>query len=69
MRNISDPHYGKGIDRGEDMYEFNGFIVHFFSNKKVEYFAKGFDIISVDEFEESELPRKLYRVILKKEEK
>lgn len=68
VRNISDPHYEKGIHRGEVMYEFNGFIVHFFSKEKVEHLAKGFYIVSIDEFEESELPRKLYRVTLKKQE-
>ena len=48
------------------MYECGGFIVHFFSREKVERLAEGFEIASVDEFEEGELPRKLFLVTLRK---
>ena len=48
------------------MYEVGGFIVHFFSREKVELLAKGYEIISIDEFEEGELPRKRFRVMLRK---
>jgi hypothetical protein len=33
VKSTNDPHYGKGIYRGEDMYELNGFIVHFSASK------------------------------------
>lgn len=66
VRHTGDLHYKKGIPRGEDMYEVGGFIVHFFSREKVELLAKGYEIISIDEFEEGELPRKLFLVILRK---
>jgi hypothetical protein len=66
VRHTKDPHYGKGIHRGEDMYEYGGFIVHFFSRDKVERLAKGYEIVGIDEFEEGELPRKLFRVTLRK---
>ena len=66
VRHTRDPHYGTGIHRGEDMYEVGGFIVHFFSQEKVEHLARGFQIISIDEFEEGGLPRKLFRVTLRK---
>lgn len=66
VRHTGDSHYGKGIHHGEDMYEMNGFIVHFFSRGKVEDLAKGYDILSIDEFEEGPLPRKLFRVTLRK---
>jgi SAM-dependent methyltransferase len=66
VRHTGDIHYKTGIHRGEDMYEVGGFIVHFFSRKKVELLAKGYEIISIDEFEEGELPRKLFRVMLRK---
>jgi SAM-dependent methyltransferase len=69
VRHTGDPHYGKGIHRGEDLYEVGGFIVHFFSRQKVEHLAKGYGIISIDEFEEDELPRKLFLVILRKEQR
>ena len=66
VRHTGDPHYGMGIDRGEDMYEVNGFIVHFFSVEKVENLAKGYKIVSVDKFQEGSLPRKLFCVTLQK---
>jgi SAM-dependent methyltransferase len=66
VRHTGDPHYQKGIHRGEDMYEVGGFIVHFFSREKVEKLAKGFEIVDLQEFEEGGLPRKLFRVTLRK---
>ena len=66
VRHTGDPHYGAGIHRGEDMYEVNGFIVHFFSREKVDQLSKGYEILGVDEFEEGSLPRKLFSVILRK---
>ncbi|MDH3311366.1 MAG: class I SAM-dependent methyltransferase [Gammaproteobacteria bacterium] len=66
VRHTRDPDYGTGIHRGEDLYEIGGFIVHFFSKKKVEHLAKGYEILSIDEFEEGKLPRKLFRVTLRK---
>jgi SAM-dependent methyltransferase len=66
VRHTGDAHYGKGIYRGEDMYEVGGFIVHFFSKEKIEHLAKGYEIVSLDEFEEGELPRKLFLVVLRK---
>ena len=66
VRNIKDPHYGKGINHGENMYEVGGFIVHFFSRAMVDHLAEGFEIVSIDEFEEGELPRKLFLVKLRK---
>ena len=66
VRNTTDAHYKKGIPRGEDMYEVGGFIVHFFSAEKVKELAKDYDMIAIDEFEEGELPRKLFLVMLRK---
>jgi SAM-dependent methyltransferase len=34
VRNTDDKHYGKGIHRGEDLYEVDGFIVHFSAEKR-----------------------------------
>jgi len=65
-RNTNDKHYKTGICRGQDMYEVSGFIVHFFDREKVTYLAKGYQIVSIDEFEEGELPRKLFLVSLRK---
>ncbi|MGZ6192629.1 MAG: class I SAM-dependent methyltransferase [Syntrophales bacterium] len=66
VRHVKDPHFGKGIHRGEDMYEVGGFIVHFFSRAMVEHLAKGFEIVNIAEFEEGELPRQLFLVTLRK---
>lgn len=68
VRHTGDSHYGTGIFRGEDLYEVGGFIVHFFSREKVELLAKGYDLIGIDEFEEGPLPRKLFRVTMRKRE-
>ncbi len=66
VRHTDDPHYQKGVHRGEDMYEVGGFIVHFFSREKVEELARGFQIVEIQEFEEGGLPRKLFRATLRK---
>mgnify|MGYP003805835629 FL=1 len=66
VRHTGDAHYGQGIHHGEDLYEMNGFIVHFFSREKVKQLANGFEIVGIEEFEEGPLPRKLFRVTMKK---
>jgi SAM-dependent methyltransferase len=66
VRNTDDPHYRQGIHRGEDLYEMSGFIVHFFSKAKIEELANGFTIIAIERSEESRLPRRLFRVVMKK---
>lgn len=66
-RHTGDAQYGTGIHRGEDMYEIAGsFIVHFFSKEKVEQLAEGYESFEIEEFEEGELPRKLYLVMMRK---
>jgi SAM-dependent methyltransferase len=66
VRHTEDPHFGKGVRRGEDMYEVNGFIVHFFSVEKIRHLAEGYEMVDIDKFEEGTLPRKLFRVTLRK---
>lgn len=66
VRNTTDADYGKGLHRGEGLYETQGFIVHFFDRAKVERLARGYQLLSVDEFEEGKLPRRLFRVTLRK---
>ena len=65
-RHTKDGDYKNGIHRGEDLYEKDGFIVHFFSEKKVKSLLKGFKNISIDLFEEGSFPRKLFLVCNKK---
>jgi SAM-dependent methyltransferase len=66
VRHKGDAHYGKGTHLGEDLYEMNGFVVHYFDRAMVEHLAEGFELLSVDEFEEGSLPRKLFAVTLRK---
>ena len=60
VRNTDDGDYKKGIHRGEDLYEIDGFIIHFFSKDKILNLTSGFKNISIDYFEEGSFPRKLY---------
>ncbi|HUU49886.1 MAG TPA: class I SAM-dependent methyltransferase [Nitrospinota bacterium] len=67
VRHTKDVDYGTGTHRGEDIYQIGGgFVVHFFNRQKVERLAKDYDIVSIDEFDEGALPRKLFRVTLRK---
>jgi SAM-dependent methyltransferase len=66
VRNTNDPDFGRGIHRGEGLYENQGFIVHFFDRAKVEQLARDWELVGVEEFEEAKLPRRLYRVTLRK---
>ncbi len=66
VRNTNDPHYRQGIHRGEDLWEVNGFIVHFFSKEKVQQLAQGWEIVNIEEFEEGALPRRLFAVTLRR---
>lgn len=65
-RNTDDADCGTGTHHGEDIYECGKFIIHFFSKEKVETLADGFEIITIDNFEEGALPRKLFFVVQKK---
>lgn len=65
-RNTDDADCGTGTHHGEEIYECGKFIIHFFSKEKVEILADGFEIISIDNFEEGALPRKLFFVVQKK---
>jgi SAM-dependent methyltransferase len=67
VRTKEDPHYAKGTARGKDMYEVDGFVVHFFDMERVQSLAEGFEIIDVQSFQEGELPRKLFFITLRKE--
>ena len=66
VRNHTDADYKKGIHRGEDLYEMNGYIVHYFSDEKVKELLKGFNNLSIDYFDEGSFPRKLSLVINQK---
>lgn len=65
-RTTTDPDYGKGQHRGEQLYELGGFVVHFFDSDLVRRLAEGFELVAIDEFDEGPMPRRLYRVTLRK---
>ena len=62
VRHTEDGDYKNGIHRGEDLYENDGFIVHFFSKDKVNKLSKGFKVLDIEKFEEGKFPRKLFIV-------
>ena len=62
VRHTEDRDYKNGIYRGEDLYENDGFIVHFFSKEKINQFLEGFEILDIEKFEEGKFPRKLFIV-------
>jgi len=66
VRHTEDGDYKNGTHIGEDLYENDGFIVHFFSKDKINQLSKGFEILDIEKFEEGKFPRKLFRVTLKK---
>ena len=66
VRHVEDGDYKNGIHIGEDLYENDGFIVHYFSKKKVNSLLNGFKNISLEKFEEGTFPRKLFFVVNKK---
>ena len=68
VRNLNDGDYKKGIHMGEEMYENDGFIINFFSEKKVKSLLKGFENLSIINFEEGNFPRKLFLIQNKKNE-
>jgi SAM-dependent methyltransferase len=61
-RSTADPDFGCGAAHGDDRSESNGFVVHFFSGELVERLSRGFALSDVEESEEGDLPRRLYRV-------
>ena len=66
VRHTDDGDYKNGKYMGEDLYENDGFIVHFFSKNKIKQLSQGFKILDIEKFEEGKFPRKLFMVTLKK---
>ena len=65
-RTAADAHYRAGIAHGDDLYEHGGFIVHFFSRALVDRLATGWTLLDVTDVEEGELPRRLFRVTMRR---
>ncbi|GCD44251.1 class I SAM-dependent methyltransferase [Streptomyces paromomycinus] len=62
VRHTGDAHYGSGLVHGDDIYEHDGFAVHFFPRRLVDALADGWQLEEVHAFEEGDLPRRLWRV-------
>jgi len=66
VRHTNDGDYKNGKHIGEDLYENDGFIVHYFSEEKVNSLLNGFKNISLEKFEEGTFPRKLFFIVNEK---
>ncbi len=66
VRSTTDKHYGAGVRKSEDMYDIGGFVVHFFSERKIRDLAAGYEILNLRRMQEGSLPRDLFGVILRK---
>ena len=66
VRHVHDGDFKNGTHIGGDLYENDGFIIHFFSKNKIKKFLKGFKNLDIENFEEGSFPRKLFIVQNKK---
>ena len=66
VRNTSDGDFKKGSHIGENLYEMNGFIVHFFSDEKIKKLLNGYKNLDIIKFDEGNFPRRLSMVINQK---
>lgn len=66
VRTVEDVHAHTGTDHGDGMRENDGFVVHFFDRALVERLADGFDLVDISGFEEGTLPRRLWRVTMRR---
>ena len=66
VRNHKDPHFRQGNHVAEDIWEKNGFEVRYFCEYDIRRLAQRFDLISIEEFDEGELPRRLYAVTMRR---
>ncbi|MGZ4544197.1 MAG: methyltransferase domain-containing protein [Blastococcus sp.] len=67
VRHTGDAHYRAGTDLGDGIFETGGFAVHFFDRDLVDRLAAGFTLLDLTAFEEGELPRRLWRVTLRRD--
>ncbi|HWG92133.1 MAG TPA: class I SAM-dependent methyltransferase [Candidatus Thermoplasmatota archaeon] len=61
-RSVHDPLFRQGRHHGENLYEMEGFIVHFLDHDLVRGLAADRVLLQVEEFEEGPLPRRLFLV-------
>jgi SAM-dependent methyltransferase len=66
VRHVGDAHYGAGRDLGDNLFENGGFVVHFFDRTLVHRLAEGFELEDLSAFEEGDLPRRLWRIRMRR---
>jgi len=66
VRHTDDGDFQNGNHIGEDLYENDGFIVHYFSEDKINSLLNGFKNIFLEKFEEGNFPRRLFFVVNEK---
>lgn len=66
VRHVGDADYRRGIAHGDNIYENNGFAVHFFDRELVDRLSDGFELLDITDFEEGELPRRLWQITQRK---
>ena len=62
VRNFEDGDYKNGVYIEDESYQNDGFIINFFSKKKIENLLVGFSNMKIDRFNEGDFPRKLFIV-------
>ena len=62
VRNFEDGDYKNGVHIEDETYQNDGFIINFFSKKKIKELLDGFININIDRFNEGDFPRKLFIV-------
>ena len=62
VRNFEDGDYKNGVHIEEESYQNDGFIINFFSKKKIKDLLVGFSNMKIDRFNEGDFPRKLFIV-------
>lgn len=66
VRSNFDKHYRTGTPLGEDLYEIGGFVVHFFTEEKIQKLTSGYEILKIERMAEGSLPRDLFCITLRK---
>ncbi|GHF19594.1 class I SAM-dependent methyltransferase [Pseudolysinimonas yzui] len=62
VRNTGDAHFGVGLDHGDNIYETDGYAVHFFDDALIRDVAAGWHLEEIATDEEGALPRRITRV-------
>ena len=65
-RNTDDPYFQTGIHHGENLYEIQGYIMHFLSKENIEHLINPLATVTIKEIEEGRLPKRLYEIVVKK---